>query len=120
MKNLGLKQAIVVRTDLNLSAGKLAVQVAHASLSSALIAKSKNRSWFKKWHDEGQKKIVLKASDLKSLKELKRKADSLKIPNNLIMDAGLTEIPPGTITCLGLGPAPEEKINKIVGSLPLL
>ncbi|MCD6575724.1 MAG: peptidyl-tRNA hydrolase [Nanoarchaeota archaeon] len=115
-----MKQAIVVRKDLNISVGKIATQVAHASLSAALIAKNKKRTWFKKWYDEGQKKIVLKVNDLDSLKKIKKKADSLGIPNQLIRDAGLTEVPPGTITALGLGPAPDEKINKLVGSLPLL
>lgn len=115
-----MKQAIVVRNDLYLSTGKLAVQAAHASVSAALIAKTKKKEWFNEWFESGQKKVVLKVEDLKSLKELKKKADSLGIPNELIKDAGLTEIMPGTITCLGLGPAPEEKIDKVVGSLPLL
>jgi PTH2 family peptidyl-tRNA hydrolase len=115
-----MKQAIVVRTDIKLGVGKLAAQVAHASLTSALIAKNKKRSWFKEWYEEGQKKIVLKVASLDDLKKLKKKADSLGIPTALIRDAGLTEVLPGTVTCLGLGPAPEEKINKVIGSLPLL
>ncbi|MGQ9551871.1 MAG: peptidyl-tRNA hydrolase, partial [Candidatus Bathycorpusculaceae bacterium] len=42
------------------------------------------------------------------------------LPNVLIVDRGLTEIPPDTITCLGIGPAPAEKIDKLTGRLPLL
>ena len=115
-----MKQAIVARKDLKLSPGKLAVQVAHASLTTALIAKNKKRKWFKEWYDEGQKKITLKVNSLSELRQIKKKADSLGIPTAMIRDAGLTEVPPGTTTCLGIGPAPEEKINKVVGSLPLL
>jgi PTH2 family peptidyl-tRNA hydrolase len=115
-----MKQAIVVRKDLNLKPGKLAVQVSHASVSAALICKEKKRAWFKEWIDLGQKKVVLEAKSLTELNELHKKAVSLKLPCVLIKDAGLTEVPPGTVTALGIGPAPEETINKVTGSLPLV
>ena len=110
-----MKQVIVVRTDLKLSKGKLAVQCSHASYSSA--KKSKETS---KWEMEGQKKIVLKAKNLDQLIELKEKCVELRLPHALISDAGLTEVKKGTITCLGIGPADEKKIDKVTGSLPLL
>ena len=114
------KQAIVVRADLNLSSGKLAAQSSHAAVSSALLCKTKKKNWFNEWFESGQKKVVLKAKSLEELRQLKKKADSLGIPNSLIKDAGFTELFPGTTTCIGIGPAPDEKIDKIVGSLPLL
>ena len=110
-----MKQVIVVRSDLKLSKGKLAVQCSHASYSAA--KKSKETS---KWEMEGQKKIVLKAKNLDQLIELKEKCVELRLPHALISDAGLTEVKKGTITCLGIGPADEKKIDKVTGSLPLL
>ena len=115
-----MKQVIVIRKDLNLKPGKLSTQVSHASVSSALICKEKKHIWFKEWLALGQKKVVLEAKNLAELNELHKKAISLKLPCVLIKDAGLTEVPPGTVTALGIGPAPEEIINKVTGSLPLV
>ena len=115
-----MKQVIVVREDLKMSIGKICSQVAHASLFSALKCKKKHPILFSKWIREGAKKIVVRAKDLEELKKLKVEADRMKIPNELIRDAGYTEIKPGTITSLGIGPAKEEEIDRITGNLKLL
>lgn len=115
-----MKQVLIVRQDLKLSPGKLAAQAAHASVSAALSAKTKKKAWFNTWVDEGQKKVVVAAKDLKQISELHAKAKKLGLPAELIRDAGFTELVPGTVTCLGVGPAPDELIDKISGSLPLL
>ncbi len=114
------KMVIVVREDLKISCGKIAAQVSHAAVECALISKRKKRRWFKEWYNEGQRKVVVKVKGERELIELKKKAENLKLTTSLIRDAGLTEIPPGTITSLGIGPAPEEIINKVTGNLPLL
>jgi len=110
-----LKQVIVVRKDLKLSKGKLAAQVAHAAVSSAEISKFK-----KQWIEEGQKKIVVKCDSLDELLKIYEETKRLSISSALIQDAGLTEVPPGTITCIGIGPDEEEKIDKITKNLKLL
>lgn len=111
------KQVIVVRSDLMMSAAKLAVQVAHASFSSAMTAGKKIVS---AWEKSGQKKVVLVVKDKKSLLALESKCRELKLSCALISDAGLTELKSGTITCIGIGPDEEKKINKVTGSLPLM
>jgi PTH2 family peptidyl-tRNA hydrolase len=111
------KQVIVVRSDLKLSRGKLAVQVAHASLAAFLKT---NKKESKTWIDQGAKKIVLKVSNLPNLLALELKAKAAGLPTALIRDAGLTELKPGTITALGIGPGSEKKINKITGQLKLI
>jgi len=113
------KMVVVVREDLQLSCGKLAVQVAHAAVECTLKSKKKN-PWLDDWLKEGQKKVVVKAKDLKALYELEFKAKSLGLITAIIRDAGLTEVPPGTVTCLGIGPGPEEIVNKVTGNLPLV
>lgn len=109
-----LKQVIVVRKDLKLKKGKLAAQVAHASLSAA----EKSR-WKKEWMGF-QKKSVLKCENLDDLLEIYEDAKKNGLPTELISDAGRTQIPAGTVTCVGIGPAPEDEINKITGKLKLL
>lgn len=111
------KQCIVVRDDLKLSKGKLAVQVAHAAVSTYEIASDEVRE---AWRESGQKKVVLRVAALQDLFELKEIARKHGLPAVLITDAGLTEVPPGTITVLGIGPAEVVELDKLTGDLKLL
>lgn len=112
-----LKQVILVRQDLKLPKGKLASQVAHASVASVLKSKP---ATVKEWYNFGMKKIVLKVKDLEELKHYEQEAKKNKIITALITDAGLTTIAPGTTTCLAIGPDEENKIDLITGKLRML
>jgi PTH2 family peptidyl-tRNA hydrolase len=120
MLKMDYKLVIITRTDLKLSAGKLAVQVAHAAVSCAVECRRKNSKWYNRWFTEGQKKVVVQVPSLIELKQLKKKAEHAGLTVCMINDAGLTEVPPGTVTCIGVGPAPNNEIDKISGNLPLL
>lgn len=111
------KQVIVFRKDLALSLGKLAAQAGHAAYTSAMEASPAAR---RRWEEGGQKKVVLQVRDIGELRRLEEACEKARLPHALITDAGLTELPPGTVTCLGIGPADEAKINRVTGSLPLL
>ena len=114
------KMVIVTRKDLNLSPGKLAAQVAHAAVDCALSTKKLKPKWFSSWKNEGAKKAVVKVDCLDDFFPLKEKAERLGIATIIIEDAGHTEIPAGTKTVLGLGPAPNNIISQVTGLLPLL
>ncbi|MDG6955769.1 MAG: peptidyl-tRNA hydrolase [Nitrososphaerota archaeon] len=115
-----MKQAIVVRSDLGMGKGKIAAQVAHASLSAAEAAQHKKPGWYAEWKDGGQAKIVLKAGSEGDLRELFRRAKSAGLPAALIEDRGLTQVEPGSVTCMAVGPAPDGDVDAITGKLKLL
>ncbi|MCW4007984.1 MAG: peptidyl-tRNA hydrolase Pth2 [Candidatus Bathyarchaeota archaeon] len=120
MSQFEYKQVLVFRSDLKLSKGKIAAQAGHAAVSAAQEAHKRHREWWEAWLFEGQRKVAVKVKDEQELMVLKKQAEDLDLPHALIVDSGLTEIPPGTITCLGIGPAPAEKIDRLTGKLPLL
>lgn len=111
------KQVIVVRIDLRMSTGKIAAQCCHASLGAHEKA---SKTVIKQWEREGQKKVVVQVNSKKEILDICKKVKKEKIPYFLVEDAGLTELEPGTITALGIGPEKEEKIDKLTGSLKLL
>ena len=113
------KMVIVARKDIKLSAGKLAAQVGHAAVDCALKAKRHQPDAFEKWYSEGQKKVVVKAESERELFRLKLEAERAGLTTALIADAGHTELPPGTITVLGVGPGREIDVDRVTGSLPL-
>jgi PTH2 family peptidyl-tRNA hydrolase len=111
---------LVVRGELRLTAGKAAVQVAHAAVLLAQEAAKRSPEAYRAWSAGGQKKIAVVAPALSDLESLAREARHSGLPYVLVEDAGFTEVPPGTKTCLGIGPAPGSEIDPITGSLPLL
>ncbi len=119
-RNMKYKMVIIVRNDLDLSCGKIAAQASHAAVCCVFEARKANSKWYKKWNAEGGKKVVVRVEDLEELLDLEKQAKAKKLATCLITDAGLTEVPPETITCLGIGPAPNELIDPITGDLPLL
>ena len=112
-----MKQVILVRQDLKLPKGKMSVQVAHAS-SSALIKSHKDD--IKKWQGQGMKKVVLKVKDVDELFKCKQEADDAGLVTALITDAGKTVVVPGTVTCVGIGPDKEDKIDTVTGKLGMV
>ena len=114
------KMVIVMRTDLDMSLGKTVAQACHAAVACSESAKRTQTKHWRRWRDEGAKKVALEAESFEELEELAVKAEQLDIVYELIQDAGHTEVPPGTTTCIGIGPHQEQFIDKVTGDLPLL
>ncbi|MFG1449820.1 MAG: peptidyl-tRNA hydrolase Pth2 [Thermoplasmataceae archaeon] len=115
-----VKLVIAVRRDLDMGKGKIAAQVAHASVSCALTAQKTEKKLFKEWISEGQKKIVIKVDGEEQLRQLIGLARSQGIITEPINDAGFTQVFPGTLTCAGIGPAEESVLESLTGKYPLL
>jgi PTH2 family peptidyl-tRNA hydrolase len=115
-----IKQVIIIRIDLDMGRGKLVAQGAHASLMSYFEAERADKAVVKKWLDAGEKKIVLKVSDEEALVKLFKAFQYKEVPCALVSDAGLTQLPPGTKTALGIGPWISSEIDQFTKGFKLL
>ncbi|KAL0132621.1 hypothetical protein PUN28_000404 [Cardiocondyla obscurior] len=116
------KMVIVVRSDLPMKRGKTAAQCAHAALECyRQIFNNKNKQlMFESWLQNGQPKVVVQIPSEKELLTLADKAKHAGLITAVIKDAGRTQLKPGTITVVGIGPAPNEVIDSLTSKLRLL
>lgn len=120
-QSLNYKMTIGVRKDLGMSIGKTAAQVGHGVLEAYKVAVKSNPEYVRMWEEyNGSRKITLSVNSLKELRNLQEEAKALKLPCAVIADAGKTELEPGTITVIAIGPGPYELIDKVTGKLELL
>jgi PTH2 family peptidyl-tRNA hydrolase len=110
---------LVLRGELRLTPGKSAVQAAHAAVLLALETARAHPDRLAAWERLGQKKIAVLAETLEELEGLRRQARARGLPTVLVEDAGFTEVPAGTKTCLGIGPGPAAEVDAVTGDLPL-
>jgi len=130
-----IKQVIVVRKDLKMRKGKLAAQVAHASMKVLLkqlkgtpsagmeifTMEVHSESPMCKWMLGDFTKVVVGVGSLDELKQLQKEAIEYGILHAVVIDSGKTEfhgVP--TLTCLAIGPDYFGIIDKITGHLKLL
>ena len=115
-----MKQVIVLRSDLKMGKGKACAQASHAAVSASEKARQMRPLWFSQWYRAGQMKVVVKVTSPEEMFSLKDKAEKAGLPIALINDAGRTQLEPGTMTALGIGPAPEDLLKPITDDLKLL
>lgn len=137
------KQVIVIRRDLEMPAGKLAAQVAHASMACIFslghwssIESEGFSSPAKKfaihlyddsaadqsvlqWMTGSFGKITLEVYSEEQMNTLWAFVDQTDLPRAKIVDSGRTVFSEPTLTCFGLGPADRDVINELTGSLKL-
>ncbi|BGP13342.1 hypothetical protein JCM10213_001471 [Rhodosporidiobolus nylandii] len=114
------KMVLVVRSDLNMTKGKIAAQCGHATLACYKSLMRSNPALVQHWERTGQAKIALKCESEEDLQLLQASATSLGLCARSIQDAGRTQVDPGTTTVLGIGPAPVRVVNQVTSHLRLL
>lgn len=114
-------QYIICRQDLKMGAGKLAAQVAHASLGSVLPYH--NEAFVHEWLGGASTKVILRAKTFQQLTNLVLKLEADGIKHKVVWDSCLTEISPetdmGTLTCVGICPIPKSLIYPYVKKFQL-
>lgn len=117
------KMAIVLRTDVGMSKGKMCAQASHACLNAVRRAdrgKGDQKAAVDAWETAGQTKVVLKASSEQELRDLAAAAQLKGLPFAIIRDAGHTQVEAGTVTALAVGPGPVADVDSVTGHLKLL
>jgi PTH2 family peptidyl-tRNA hydrolase len=130
MSEFDIKQVIVVRKDLNMRKGKIAAQVAHASMkflvdnnesdrNDELFVKLSNEESV--WVNDNFKKVVVSVDSEDELENLILRGKVLDIEVHPIIDSGLTEFGgQKTLTCAAFGPASSKILDTITGHLKLM
>ena len=120
----GCKMALIVRTDLDTSKGKMCAQCSHACLLAYKAASSSSSEAhghaLASWEAFGSTKVTLRAGSEKELMDLHAEAKRLGLVAEYVRDAGRTQIPMGTITVLAIGPDDTTLVNSVTGHLKLL
>ena len=80
--------ALIVRTDLDMSRGKIVAQAAHAAVEVAL--KARGTAMFERWRQAGSRKISLIGPNLETIDDISSKC-AHGIVSHVVKDAGHTE-----------------------------
>ena len=129
-----VKQVIVMRKDLGMSAGKIGAQAAHASMKVFFDRFEDEGEWHKRggtkykksimlssdekeWADGRFTKVVLAAKNEDHLMKVYNAAKDAGLTVSLIKDAALTELAEPAYTCIAIGPHSVEKLSPVTKRL---
>ena len=110
------KCALLVRTDLKMSCGKIAAQCGHGI---AQTMKGSNKKIVRDWMKSGEKIVILKVPNLEKMNAIKTQANKIQVYSKIIYDAGHTEVEPNTATVCVVGPHEESIITPLTKKLSL-
>lgn len=119
MSDPTLRLYAIVRSDLGMSAGKIASQAGHAYLGAFLQSPQELQ---KEYQADGMGTKVCLSANLVSLFRAEYEAQQAGIPTFKVVDSGCADFFGGKpiVTALGIGPARKEQIQHITKKLKLL
>lgn len=101
-----LKQYVIVPKNPEMSKGKMASQVAHATF---LALDKCHEIDLAKWKFNGMCVIVLECEDTHQLSNIAKYLEQWNVPHHMYIDEGITEVNPMTPTALATGVLTEDK-----------
>ncbi|VDM99071.1 unnamed protein product [Thelazia callipaeda] len=115
------KMVFVVNMTLKMGTGKLAAQVGHATLGVYRLAQRSEdgQHALDAWRISGEMKVVVKGHNTEMLLDLFKQAKDIGLFAYIVSDAGLTQVPVGSRTVLGIF-GPSETVDMVTGELKLL
>ncbi|KAG5176112.1 peptidyl-tRNA hydrolase PTH2-domain-containing protein [Tribonema minus] len=114
------KLVLVVNSELKMGKGKVAAQCCHATLGCYKTARRHAPNCVKSWEYLAQAKICVKCPEESEMWQIREKAEAAGLVTYMVADAGRTQIPSGSRTVLGIGPAPETAFLGITDHLKLM
>ncbi|OWA52310.1 putative Peptidyl-tRNA hydrolase 2, mitochondrial [Hypsibius exemplaris] len=114
------KLVLVVRSDLQMTKGKIGAQCGHAAVGAVQEFTPINRDVLQLWLHTGQAKVVLKAAGEEELLRIAALARTNGLNSFVVRDAGRTEVEAGCVTVVAVGPAEVNRFDAVTGSLSLL
>lgn len=115
-----LKMWIIVRGDIHMSSGKLAVQAGHGILTSFIHGMLIRKELCDEYFAHGQAKITVVAKNLNHLQRAYDECNDAGLPCALIKDAGRTEFAEPTYTVATVGPCYRSELPNFVKRLRLM
>ncbi|KAJ3078505.1 hypothetical protein HK102_004461, partial [Quaeritorhiza haematococci] len=103
-RNADCKMVLVIRTDLEMTKGKVAAQCSHATLANYKAMMKTDPQTLAIWERNGQTKVTLKIKSEEEMLALQEKARKMGLCARSIQDAGRTQIAAGSRTVLAVGP----------------
>lgn len=110
------KMAVVVRSDLGMTFGKISSQCIHAALAALRTAPMEN-VWG--WYSNHEPLVVLSADGATKFSNLKKLCLEKGVPLFTWVDSGKTQVPPNTDTIMVVGPAHFRLVNLVCDGLSL-
>jgi PTH2 family peptidyl-tRNA hydrolase len=112
-----MKVVVAVRADLGMSIGKTAAQVGHGI---HVLCREAASNRLDAWESSDSPIIVVQVPNLDEFNALIARCSAAAMSCFPIEDAGRTEIEPGTLTVVAVGPGTREELQGLTGSLKLL